>query len=52
VGARVDAALAERARVAAERVTGLPARVSGGRLELHFGNEVKLEELVETLEAL
>jgi ParB family chromosome partitioning protein len=51
-GTRVDAALAERARVAAERVTGLPARVSGGRLELHFGNEVKLAELVETLEAL
>jgi hypothetical protein len=33
-------------------VTGFPARVSAGRLEIHFGNEVKLEELVETLEAL
>jgi ParB family transcriptional regulator, chromosome partitioning protein len=52
VSARVDPALAERARLAAEHVTGMPARVSAGRLELHFGNEVKLEELVETLESL
>jgi len=49
---RVDPALAERARAAAERLTGLPARVSAGKLELHFGDEVKLEELVETLEDL
>ncbi len=49
---RVDPALAERARAAAERLTGIPARVSAGRLELHFGEEVRLEELVETLEAL
>jgi ParB family chromosome partitioning protein len=52
VATRIDPALAERARAAAEHVTGMPARVSGGKLELHFGNEVKLEELVETLEAL
>ncbi len=44
--------MAERARAAAEHVTGFPARVSAGKLEIHFGNEVKLEELVETLEAL
>ncbi len=50
--AKVDPALAERARTAAERLTGLPARVSAGRLEIHFGNEVRLEELVEALEAL
>ena len=50
--ATVDPALAERARAAAETVTGFPARVSAGKLEIHFGNEVKLEELVETLEAL
>jgi ParB family chromosome partitioning protein len=50
--ARVDPALAERARAAAERLTGLPARVSAGKLELHFGEELRLEELVETLEAL
>jgi ParB family chromosome partitioning protein len=48
--ARVDPALAERARAAAERLTGLPARISAGRLELHFGDETRLEELVETLE--
>jgi ParB family chromosome partitioning protein len=50
--ARVDPALAERARASAERLTGLPARVSAGKLELHFGDETRLEELVETLEAL
>jgi hypothetical protein len=49
---RVDPALAERARAAAERLTGLPARVSAGKLELHFGDEVRLEELVEVLESL
>jgi ParB family chromosome partitioning protein len=49
---RVDPALAERARAAAERVTGLKARVSAGKLELLFGDEVGLEELVETLESL
>jgi ParB family chromosome partitioning protein len=48
----VDPALAERARAAAERLTGLPARVSAGRLELHFGDETRLAELVESLEAL
>jgi ParB family transcriptional regulator, chromosome partitioning protein len=47
----VDPALAERARAAAERLTGLPARVSAGKLELHFGDETRLAELVETLEA-
>jgi ParB family chromosome partitioning protein len=48
----VDPALAERARAAAERLTGLPARVAAGKLELHFGDETRLEELVEALEAL
>jgi len=48
----VDPALAERARAAAERLTGLPARVAAGKLELHFGDETRLEELVEVLEAL
>ena len=50
--ARIDPALAERARAAAERLTGLPARVSAGKLELHFGEELRLEELVEVLESL
>lgn len=49
---RVDPALAERARAAAEHVTGMKARVSGGKLELHFGDETGLAELVETLESL
>jgi ParB family chromosome partitioning protein len=49
---RVDPALAERARDAAERLTGIPARVSAGKLELHFGDETRLEELVEVLESL
>jgi ParB family transcriptional regulator, chromosome partitioning protein len=50
--ARVDPALAERARSAAERITGLPTRVSAGKLEIHFGEELRLEELVEVLESL
>ena len=48
----IDPALAERARGAAERLTGLPARVSAGKLEIHFGEELRLEELVEVLESL
>jgi ParB family chromosome partitioning protein len=50
--AQVDPALAERARGAAERLTGLPARVAAGKLEIHFGEELRLEELVEVLESL
>ena len=50
--APVDPMLAERARAAAQRLTGLPARVSAGKLELHFGDETGLAELVEALEAL
>ena len=50
--AAVDPALAERARLAAERLTGLPARVAAGKLELHFGEEVRLAELVDMLESL
>jgi ParB family transcriptional regulator, chromosome partitioning protein len=49
---KIDPALAERARAAAERLTGLPARVSAGKLEIHFGEELRLEELVEALESL
>jgi ParB family chromosome partitioning protein len=49
---KIDPALAERARGAAERFTGLPARVSAGKLEIHFGDELRLEELVEVLESL
>jgi ParB family chromosome partitioning protein len=48
----VDPSLASRARAAAERLTGMPARVSGGRLEIRFEDETRLAELVEALEAL
>jgi ParB family chromosome partitioning protein len=48
--APVDPALAARARAAAERLTGLPARIASGRLELAFADETELEELVEALE--
>jgi ParB family chromosome partitioning protein len=48
--APVDPALAARARTAAERLTGLGARVTAGRLEIEFADEVELVELAETLE--
>ena len=48
----VDPALAERARAAAERLTGRPARVAAGRIELPFDDEHELEELAEALERL
>ena len=48
--ADLDPALAERVRVVAEQLTGIPARIAGGRLELHFGDETRLAELAETLE--
>jgi len=47
----VDPALAERALLAAERLTGREARVVSGRLEVHFADETELAELVEALEA-
>lgn len=50
--APADPALADRACAAAARLTGLPVRVAGGKLELRFGDETRLAELVETLEAL
>jgi ParB family chromosome partitioning protein len=47
----VDPALADRARIAAQRLTGMQARVSNGSLHVHFGDETGLAELVECLEA-
>jgi ParB family chromosome partitioning protein len=47
----VDPALAERARAAAERLTGREVRVASGRIEVHFADETELAELVEALEA-
>jgi ParB family chromosome partitioning protein len=47
----VDPALAARARTAAQRVTGFAAHVRKDRLEIPFGDETQLAELVEALEA-
>ena len=47
---KVDPRLAERVRTAAERVTGLPARIASGRLEIAFTDETELAELAEALE--
>jgi ParB family transcriptional regulator, chromosome partitioning protein len=49
-GAPVDPALAERVRSAAERLTGLPVRLTRGRLEVLFADEYELAELAEALE--
>jgi len=49
-GAPVDPALAARARAAAERLTGLPVRLTRGRLEIQFADEYELAELAESLE--
>jgi ParB family transcriptional regulator, chromosome partitioning protein len=50
VASPVDPALAARAREAAERLTGLPARIAGSKLEIGFADETQLAELVEALE--
>ncbi len=47
---RVDPALAARVRLAAERLTGLPVRLTRGRLEVLFADEYELAELAEALE--
>jgi hypothetical protein len=49
---KVDPVLAERVRKAAERLTGFPARIVSGRLEIAFGDETELAELAEALERL
>lgn len=46
----VDPALAERARDALRRLTGADAKVTAGRVELYFDDELALEEMVEALE--
>ena len=45
-----DPELATRAQAAAERLTGLKARVTGNTLEIRFDDETALAELVEALE--
>jgi ParB family chromosome partitioning protein len=49
-GAPVDPELAARVRSAAERLTGLPVRLTRGRLEVLFADEYELAELAEALE--
>ena len=51
MGTRVNPALAARVRAAAERLTGLPVRITRGRLEVLFADEYELAELAEALEA-
>jgi ParB family transcriptional regulator, chromosome partitioning protein len=45
-----DPALVDRARTAAEALTGLTARVTSGRLEIHFSDDHDLAQLAEALE--
>jgi ParB family chromosome partitioning protein len=47
-----DPQLAERVKVAAERLTGFRVRVSARGLEIPVESEVQLEELAEALEAV
>jgi ParB family chromosome partitioning protein len=47
----IDPELADRARAAAELLTGLPTRIADGKLQIRFEDETRLAELVETLEA-
>src|SRR4249920_514184 len=47
----LDPELAGRARAAAERLTGMPTRITGGVLQIQFGDETGLGEVVEVLEA-
>ena len=46
----VDPELAARARTALERVTGAGVRVGARRIEIAFGDEIELAEIVEALE--
>jgi ParB family chromosome partitioning protein len=49
-GAPIDPALSARVRSAAERLTGMPVRLTRGRLEIQFADEYELAELAEALE--
>jgi ParB family chromosome partitioning protein len=49
--AALDPSLVDRARTAVTGLTGLPARVSNGTLQITFGDETGLAELVEVLES-
>jgi ParB family chromosome partitioning protein len=49
---KIDPALADRVKAAAEHATGMTARVTAGKLEIPFADETELEELAEALERL
>jgi ParB family chromosome partitioning protein len=49
---QADPEVAERVKIAAERLTGFRARVSARGLEIPVESEVQLEELAEALEAV
>jgi ParB family chromosome partitioning protein len=46
----VDPVLADRVRTAAERLTGRSVKLTAGKLEITFADEVELAELAEVLE--
>jgi ParB family chromosome partitioning protein len=48
----VDPILSDRVRTAAERLTGRRVRLTSGKLEILFADEVELAELAEALERL
>jgi ParB family transcriptional regulator, chromosome partitioning protein len=52
MGTPVDPVLAERVRMAAERLTGRPVKLTARKVEIYFADEVELAELAETLERL
>jgi ParB family chromosome partitioning protein len=45
-----DPALVDRVRTSLEHLTGLPVRVTGGAVQIRFGDETRLAELAEALE--
>ena len=49
--AGLDPAVVDRVRQSLEHLTGLPVRVSGGTIQIRFGDETRLAELAEVLEA-
>jgi hypothetical protein len=49
---KVDPALAERVRIACERVTGFRPRVTATRVEVPISDEHELAELAEALERI
>jgi len=50
--ATVDPELVARVREQLERLTGMPARVTGSRVEIPFADETELAELAEALDRL